>query len=204
MIPSGETKRVLLPHQVDSSHSSDGRYRWPFSIPPPLTTSFVGSYSGGHSSLGHHSYDRNSDPEYKLVVTMHRRGLFARHIEFVPFILLSECYSPGTSGFLRLRQQICYVAPPDPSISSCSPSVSLDHPPSPLMDTSWPQQKFPPVMVRGVMFSEHDVEVECKVSNSSRIKHLLCLTFFSAHRTCMWLLFSAFVCSYASLRLRTR
>ena len=171
MIPSGETRRVLLPHQVDSSHVSGGQleYRWPFSIPPPAVTTSARSSSGGHSSLGHHSYDRNGDPEFKLVVAMHRPGLFARHIEFVPSIIPSDCYLPGLRGFLRLRQQICYVAPPDPSIPPCASPLSFDHPPFPSTDSPWSPQKFPSVRVRGVMFSERDIEVECKVSNRSRI-----------------------------------
>ena len=184
MIPSAETKCVLLPHQVDSSHLSGGEYRWPFSIPPPpVTASSASSSSAGHSSLGHRflsspsfrshsslghrSYDRKSDPEFKLVVIMHRPGLFTRNIEFVLSILLSECYLPGPSCSLRVRQQICYVAPPDPFISLCSSPISFDHPPMLLTDPSWSPQNYPSVMVRGVMFSERDVEVECKVGNRS-------------------------------------
>ncbi|KAI0255036.1 hypothetical protein BJV78DRAFT_1151867 [Lactifluus subvellereus] len=144
IIPSGETKRVLLPQQVDVSHFSDGQYRWPFSIPPPaITTSSASSSSVGQSSLGHRSNDRNSDPEFKLVVTMHRPGLFTRNV--------------------AVRQQIRYVAPPDPSIPPCSSPISFDHPPNLITDPSWSPQKFPPVMVRGIMFSQHDIEVECKL-----------------------------------------
>jgi hypothetical protein len=108
VIPSGEIRRVVLPHQVDSSHVSGGQleYRWPFSIHPPVvTTSSARSYSGGHSFLGHHSYDRNGGPEFKLVVTMHRSGLFARHIEFVPSIIPSDCYLPGPPGLSQVEAE---------------------------------------------------------------------------------------------------
>ncbi|KAI0255033.1 hypothetical protein BJV78DRAFT_813439 [Lactifluus subvellereus] len=146
IIPSGETKRVLLQQQVDISHFSGGQYRWPFSIPfPPSSISSASSSLATHSSLDHRaSCDDNSNPKFELISTMYRPGLFTRNAS--------------------VRQQICYVAPPAPSIPSCSLPVSLDHPPSPLMDTSWPHQKLPSVLVKGVMFNQRDIEVECKTS----------------------------------------
>ncbi|KAI0255034.1 hypothetical protein BJV78DRAFT_1359024 [Lactifluus subvellereus] len=162
--PSGENRCVLLPKQINASHFEGGEYRWPFSIHPPrVTTPSANPPPASHSSLGHRSNDRNSDPEFKLVVTMHRPGLFAQNITFVLSALLSESYLPGPSGFLRVRQQICYVAPPDPSIPTCSSPIPFDHPPNLLTDPSWSPQKFPPVMVRGVMFPQRDIDVECKL-----------------------------------------
>ncbi|KAI0254970.1 hypothetical protein BJV78DRAFT_1180287 [Lactifluus subvellereus] len=94
---------------------------------------------------------------------MYRPGLFTRNIVFVLSTLLSECYFTGHP------RQICYVAPPDPSIPPCSPPVSFDHAHKLLTDPSCSPQKFPSVMVRGVMFPQRDIEVQCEVSNRSRI-----------------------------------
>jgi hypothetical protein len=74
----------------------------------------------------------------------------------------------------RVKQKIFYVPQPDPSLRS-SPaqmSVSLPGDIAPTLAppmSSWPQQKLPTVIVRGVIFDKVNVEVECKVGNTHLI-----------------------------------
>jgi hypothetical protein len=60
IIPSYESKRVLLPQEIDDSHISAGKFRWPFAIvsPTPSPSSSIGS-SSPDSSLEHQS---SNDP----------------------------------------------------------------------------------------------------------------------------------------------
>ena len=52
--------------------------------------------------------------------------------------------------------------------------------------SSWPQQKFPTVFVRGVIFGRINVEVECTVSNTHLIKLSVRLSFsFSSLHPCV-------------------
>ncbi|KAI9509804.1 hypothetical protein F5148DRAFT_693119 [Russula earlei] len=143
--PSFETKRILLSQQVDQSHISGGIFRWPFAIAFPTASVSSSSSSTTSSSLGHQSLHANgagSDPKFQLVVTIYRHGRLTRNV--------------------GLRQKIYYVPPPDPSDPSSPPStldvLPHDHP----VDTSWPEQKLPAVLVSGVMFGQVHVEVECR------------------------------------------
>ncbi len=94
------------------------------------------------------------------------------------------CYPPSSSqecfftvGFgFRLTQQIHFVPPPEPVLTSSPSLLSTDLPssnsgetPGLPADSSWPHQKFPRVVVRGVIFRRLQVDVECKVSLKHRI-----------------------------------
>jgi hypothetical protein len=69
-----------------------------------------------------------------------------------------------------VKQKIFYVPRPDPSLRSSPAQISDSLPgdvaptPAPSM-SSWPQQRLPTVIVRGVIFDRVNVEVECKVGN---------------------------------------
>jgi len=71
-----------------------------------------------------------------------------------------------------VKQKILYVPRPDPSLRSSPAQISVslpeDVPPTsaPSM-SSWPQQKLPTVIVRGVIFDRVNVEVECKLITPS-------------------------------------
>jgi len=173
--PSYEARRVLLSQQVDYSHVSGGQFCWPFTIASPTpSTSSSSASSVTDSSLGHtslNSHSARSDLHFQLIVTIYRRGRLNRNVGFV--ITISYHERPLTLCFgFRVRQKISYILPPDPSVRSVqsSPqplSIDLPHDPPPIL--SWPKQNFPPVRVRGVMFGQVSVEVECKVSNRARI-----------------------------------
>jgi len=149
IIPSFEARRILLSHQVDKSRISGGEFRWPFAIAPPSDSiSSLGSSSG--SSLGHQSSNGHSpvsDLKFQLIVTINRRGRLTRNI--------------------GVKQKIFYVPPPDPSLRSSPAQMSVilppDTPTSTIASCQWTPQKLPPVVVRGVMFGEIAVEVECKL-----------------------------------------
>ena len=72
----------------------------------------------------------------------------------------------------RVKQQIIYIPRPGPLLRSSPAQISVSLPgdvastSAPSM-SSWSQQIFPAVIVRGVIFNKKDeVEVECKVSNT--------------------------------------
>jgi hypothetical protein len=77
----------------------------------------------------------------------------------------------------RVKQKIFYDPQPDPSLRSSPAQMSVSLPgniaptSAPSM-SSWPQQKLPTVIVRGVIFDKVNVEVECKVGNT----HLIALS----------------------------
>lgn len=169
IIPSFEAKRILLSHQVDKSHISGGDFRWPFAIAPP-SDSISSSSSSSASSLGHQSSNGHSpvsDLNFQLIVTINRRGRLTRNIGYV--ISISAMTVSLTFCFeFRVKQKIFYVPPPDPSLRSSPAQMSVILPPDTPTSTisSWIPQKLPPVVVRGVLFNEVAVEVECKVSNA--------------------------------------
>ena len=77
----------------------------------------------------------------------------------------------------RVKQKILYVPHPGPLLRSSLAQISVSLPgdvaPASIPSmSSWPQQKFPTVIVSGVIFDRADVEVECKVGNS----HLMALS----------------------------
>ena len=77
----------------------------------------------------------------------------------------------------RVKQKIFYVPRPDPSLRASPAQISVSLPgdvaptPAPSM-SSWPQQKLPAVIVRGVIFDKVNVEVVCQVGNT----HLIVLS----------------------------
>lgn len=76
----------------------------------------------------------------------------------------------------RVKQKILYVPRPDLLLRSSPAQISVklpeDVPPTSIPSmSSWPQQKFPAVVVSGVIFNRAAVEVECKVGNA----HLMVL-----------------------------
>lgn len=153
--PSYENKHILLPQQVDESCISGGRFSWPFVFtPPPVLSSSSSSTtasSRGDSSLGHLSPSGHRiRPKVQLIVTIYRRGRLTRNI--------------------GLRQPIHYEPLPDPVITSSPsllstelPSTNSGESPGLTMDSAWPQQQCPKVVVRGVIFRQLQVNVECKL-----------------------------------------
>jgi hypothetical protein len=69
-----------------------------------------------------------------------------------------------------MKQEIFYVPSPDPPKPSSSDQISVDHSLISLAtldpQASWPQQRLPLVAVRGIIFDNTSVEVQCKVGNS--------------------------------------
>src|SRR5712671_4258062 len=191
IIPSFETKRVLLSQQVrvDQSHVSNGIFRWPFAIAPPTASvpSSSSSSSVAESSHGHQSTNGNStgsNPRFQLIVTIYRQGRLTPNVGFVVSISCHEsslivCFNS------RVRQVISYVPPPDPSVlQSSPPSTTISLPYELPANLPWAEQKLPSVVVRGVMFRRVHVEVECKVSHraeSCRLYDLGLLPFSSSH-----------------------
>ncbi|KAI9456877.1 hypothetical protein BJY52DRAFT_1379919 [Lactarius psammicola] len=156
IIPSYETKRTLLSQQVHDSCISDGLFTWPFVItPPPVlsssssSTTAPGRTDSSPTPLSPRRYFVS--PTVRLIVKIYRRGPFTRN--------------------LGLSQPIRYVPSPDPvptpSPSPISPvlpsNLPLCSPCLPPMDLPWPRQKLPAVIVRGVIFGQLQVEVECKL-----------------------------------------
>jgi hypothetical protein len=165
-MPIFEVKRVLLSQRVDDSHISGGNFCWPFTIVPP-TDSVSSSGSSAGSSLGHQSsesHNTGSDLKFQLNVTISRRGRLSPNVGFV-FPILCHDGSLTVCFEFRVKQKIFYVPPPDPSLRSSPAQISVSLPLDTATTSSWPQQKFPPVVMRGVMFGHVNVEVECKVSN---------------------------------------
>src|SRR5882757_6186095 len=166
IIPSLEARLILLSQQVDQSHVSNGVFRWPFVIAPPSalvpsSSSSSRSSSGVEPSLGHQSTNGNStgsNPRFQLVVTIYRQGRLAPKVGFVVSISCRE--SSLTVCFdSRVRQVISYVPPPDLSVRQSSPTSTTIPPYNPPANLPWTEQKFPSVVVRGVMFRRVQVEV---------------------------------------------
>jgi hypothetical protein len=173
--PSYEARRVLLSQQVDYSHVSGGQFCWPFTIASPTaSTSSSSASSVTDSSVGHTSLNSpsaGSDLHFQLIVTIYRRGRLNRNVGFVTTLSCHERPLTLCFGF-RVKQKISYIPPPDPSIhlvQSSPQPLSIDLPHDPPVVLPWPKQNFPPVRVRGVMFGQISVEVECKVSKGARI-----------------------------------
>ncbi|KAH9064002.1 hypothetical protein EDB87DRAFT_90460 [Lactarius vividus] len=149
--PSYENKQTLLSQQVDESCILDGQFCWPFVFTPPPVLSSTATpghtdFSPTHLSPRGHSIR----PKVQLIVTIYRRGRLTRNV--------------------GLRQPIHYVSPPDPVITSSPSMISTELPssnsgesPGLTVDSSWPQQKPPKVVVRGVIFRRLPVDVECKL-----------------------------------------
>ncbi|KAI9454405.1 hypothetical protein BJY52DRAFT_1417892 [Lactarius psammicola] len=135
--PSYETKRTLLSQEVDESCISDGLFTWPFVITPPPVLS---STSSSTTAPGRTDYSPTP---------LSPRRYFLQSI--VADVLLAI---------------LDYVPTPSPSpISPVLPSNLLLHSPClPPMDLPWPRQKLPAVVVRGVIFGQLQVEVECKLN----------------------------------------
>ena len=165
-IPSFESKCILLSHQVDSSHISGEVFCWPFAIASPLDW-VSSSRSLPNSTLGHQSSDGHStlsDPSFQLIVTINRRGRLQRNIVFVPPSSVMAVFFKLFVEF-RLKQKVIFVSPPDPSTRT---QISVNLPLDTATTTTplWTPLKLPKVVVKGVMFGEVRVEVECKVSNT--------------------------------------
>ncbi|KAI9439824.1 hypothetical protein H4582DRAFT_2075191 [Lactarius indigo] len=151
IIPSYENKQTLLSQQVDESCISGGQFNWPFVFTPPPVLSSTAVSGYGDSSPTHLSpRGHRSRPKVQLVVTIYRRGRLTRNV--------------------GLRQPIHYVPPPDPVLTSSPsllstelPSTSSGESPGLAVDSSWPQQKCPKVVVRGIIFRRLQVDVECKL-----------------------------------------
>ncbi|KAH9037011.1 hypothetical protein EDB84DRAFT_1577663 [Lactarius hengduanensis] len=140
--PTYKTKLVLLSEQIDSSHISNKEFCWRFAIgppsptyspPSPLTAPEQANPSVGRPSLRSH----DSNLKSQLQITIHRRGCLTRK--------------------LRMKQPIRYIIRPDPS--TLSPALSLARKP-PL---SWTENTCPEAIVRGTIFNQIHVEVECKL-----------------------------------------
>jgi len=171
-VPSYEAKRKMLSHQVDNSHISNDQFCWPFSIPSPTPASPSSASSLADSPLGHQSsngHSTGSNQKFQLIVTIYRRGRLNPNVAFVITISCHERSLTLCFGF-RMRQKGHFIHPPDPTTRSSPTPVSVSLPQDPpAIITSWEEQPFPPVFLRGVMFRQVPVEVECKVGNRYQI-----------------------------------
>ncbi|KAI0258408.1 hypothetical protein BC834DRAFT_975189 [Gloeopeniophorella convolvens] len=142
--PSYETKRSLTPETIDpaSYAISNGQVRWPFvmivPIAAPVLSSGASALSVRAGSSNGHSHGHGSEPKIQLSVTIFRHGRLNQNVGAGPV-------------------QIRYSHPPEPSPSSSDESNA---PASP----SWAQQKFPPVLVKGVIFQQWQVHIECRLT----------------------------------------
>ncbi|KAI9451461.1 hypothetical protein BJY52DRAFT_1297612 [Lactarius psammicola] len=85
------------------------------------------------------AYDSN--PKFELQITIHRRGCLTRRI--------------------RMKQLIRYSVRPDPSNPSPLPETPARNPRS--LPSSWTPNDYPGVIIRGSIFQQHEVGVECKL-----------------------------------------
>ena len=154
---------------------------WPFVIaPPPIQSASTSSSAPSRrdSSLSQLSLRGHSTGlKGQLIVTIYRRGRLTRNVGYVisaPFSY--ECFFTIGFGF-RLTQPIRFIPPPEPVLTSSPSLLSTELPssnsgetPGLPADTAWLQQKFPRVIVRGVIFRRHQVDIECKVSMKCQIR----------------------------------
>lgn len=172
IVPSYETRRVLSSQQVvEQSHITGGRLCWPFVFAFPTFPVFSSSSSAAGSSHSSNAHSTGSDPKFQLVVTFYRRGRLTRNVGFVVSISCRESALTVYFGF-RVAHKISYVPPPAPPLRTSPLQISVDlphEPPTPTPSSTWPQQKLPAVHVRGHMFDQVPVEVECRVSKKYSI-----------------------------------
>jgi len=174
MVPSYEAKSKLLPqsHQVDNSLISNDQFFWPFSIPSPTTSAPSSSaFSHAEPSLRHQSsngHGADNDRKFQLIVTIYRRRRLNSNVVFVITIRCHERSFTLYFGF-RMRQKIHFIHRPDPSMRPSPTPVSVTVPEGPPVMPSCKEQKFPLALLRGVMFGQAPVEVECEVSNRDQI-----------------------------------
>ncbi|KAH9020215.1 hypothetical protein EDB85DRAFT_2153196 [Lactarius pseudohatsudake] len=160
--PTYKTKLVLLSEQIDSSHISNKEFCWRFAIgppsptyspPSPLTAPEQANPSVGRPSLRSH----DSNLKSQLQITIHRRGCLTRKLRSVSFTRPPPW--PTHKFRSRMKQPIRYIIRPDPS--TLSPAFSLAR--KPLL--SWTENTCPEAIVRGTIFNQIHVEVECKASS---------------------------------------
>lgn len=84
----------------------------------------------------------DGDLKFELQITIHRCGCFTRK--------------------LRMKQRIRYLTRPDPSILSPLPQTLARNPRN--LPSSWRANDYPGVIVKGVIFQQKQVEVECKLA----------------------------------------
>ncbi|KAF8271173.1 hypothetical protein EI94DRAFT_1827775 [Lactarius quietus] len=145
--PSYHITRTLSSQQVDESCISGGQFMWPFVIALP----HVSSRPASSSTIRHLSPQGSpTGLRGQLIVTIYRRGRLTRNI--------------------GLTQLIYFVPPPEPVLTSSPSLLSTDLPssnsgesPSVPANSSWPQQNYPRVVVRGVVFRRSQVDIECKL-----------------------------------------
>ena len=151
---------MLLSGKSVPSHvlNDSEEFRGSFAIPPLSTTA------------------PDDNLKFELQITIYRRGIFTRKLKFVLSTHLSVLSPLRTDDFdLRMRQRIRYsawpLARPIPSTLSPlaqNPAKNPRNPPS-----SWKANDYPGVIVKGVIFQQHLVEVECKASKKIlSINHL--------------------------------
>ncbi|KAI0067288.1 hypothetical protein BV25DRAFT_1089804 [Artomyces pyxidatus] len=143
-----ETKRTMMPDNIDPSFVSTGLIHWPFSMMPSVFGSSSSSSSSmrNGSSTSHDSSHTN--PMCQLKVTVHRRGRLTQNAV--------------------LAQEIRYITPSDtPSLPSSSDShgVPRNDPPrrNTVSEIPWEEQHFPPVLVKGTLVRRDAVVVECRL-----------------------------------------
>lgn len=161
--PSYKRKVVLLSEQIDDSYISNNEFCGQFAIAPPSATDLAPSPltpSGQAKSAAWRPSFGNL--KFQLQVTIHRRGLLAPKIRYV----FSTQVLPTLSNFrFRMKQPIRCMRRPDPSTLFPIPfSRTLREPP-----LSWTEKKCPEVIIRGDIFHNVRVEVECKVSGKYQI-----------------------------------
>ncbi|KAI9439546.1 hypothetical protein H4582DRAFT_1535517 [Lactarius indigo] len=144
--PSCEIKRTLSPQEVDESRISGGHFSWPFVITPPSVLSSIAAPASARTdpSITHHSSgDHFIRPRTQLMVIIYRTGgRLTRNV--------------------GLRQPIYYIPPPTPGTPSPPSQIPTSIPPDFPVD-SWPEQKLPDVIMRGIIFRKLQVEVTCKL-----------------------------------------
>lgn len=153
--PSYEITYTLSSRQVDESCTSGGQFTWPFAIAlPSILSSPTGPSTMSRrsdSSYGHPApRGRSTGLRGQLIVTIYRRGRLTRNV--------------------GLTQQIQFIPPPEPVITASPSLLSTELPSSNSgesrglpADSSWPHQDFPRVIVRGVIFRQLQVDIECKL-----------------------------------------
>lgn len=148
--PTQTAEVVLSSGQIDPSHIINDEFCVHFSIAPPTTTAL------------------DSNLKFELQITIRRRGCLNRKIKFVTSTHCLRRHLLTVDLNLRMKQWIMYSTRPD--TPNVSPLLQTPARKPRNLPSSWKANDYPGVIVKGVIFQQDQVEVECKVSNEYQVQ----------------------------------